>query len=279
MIIWLLKECKVANSVGIMCFSPTNTTRKICNAVALGMGSEDPIMLDMTLPDARANIIGNSNAAMKEIDHLIVGAPVYAGKLPLQTIDYLRAFNGNGKECTAIVVYGNRDYGIALYNMVEILLQNGCTVVSAGAFIGQHSYSDIVPVAVGRPDESDIDQARKFGIQILSASRNLSLKDIPAQLDKASQSDKYHALRPFYNEKHCVQCGKCAKICPLGLLLPDTGSYLSRAARRQCIGCMACVRSCKQKARIAKTNPIVKMVMNSILRRASKERKEPLIII
>ena len=28
-----------------MCFSPTNTTRKICDAVALGMGSEDPIVL------------------------------------------------------------------------------------------------------------------------------------------------------------------------------------------------------------------------------------------
>ena len=269
----------MTENVGIMCFSPTNTTRTICNAVALGMGSENPILLDMTLPDTCANIIANLSTATKDIDHLIVGAPVYAGKLPLQTIDYLINFRGTGKQCTAIVVYGNRDYGIALYNMVEMLSQNGFTVVAAGAFIGQHSYSDIVPVAVGRPDESDIDKARKFGATILSASKQLSLKDVPVQLDKASKSDKYPSLKPSYNEKQCVKCGKCAKACPVGLLLSETGRYISHAAKKQCIGCMACVRSCKQKARVAKTNPIVKMVMNSILRQASKERKEPITII
>jgi len=269
----------VTINVGIMCFSPTNTTRKICNAIALGMGSEDPIVLDMTLPDTRANIISNSNTATKDMDHLIVGTPVYAGKLPRQTIDYLRAFGLTGQKCTAIVVYGNRDYGVALYNMVEILSQNGFTVVAAGAFIGQHSYSDIVPVAVGRPDKSDIDKARKFGTKILSASKPLSLKDVPVQLDKVSKSDKYPSLKPFHHEKHCVQCGKCAKACPLGLLLSETGGYINHAAKKQCIGCMACVRSCKQKAMVAKTNPIVKMVMNRILRQASKERKEPFIII
>ena len=243
------------------------------------MGSEDPIVLDMTIPDTRVNIIANSSTVTKDIDHFIVGAPVYAGKLPLQTIDYLRAFSGTGKECTAIVVYGNRDYGIALYNMVEMLSQNGFTVVAAGAFIGQHSYSDIVPVALGRPDKSDIDKARKFGAKILSASNHLSLKDIPVQLDKASKSDKYPSLKPSYNEKQCVQCGKCAKACPIGILFPETGRYISQVEKKQCIGCMACVRICKQKARIAKANLIVKMVMNSILRQASKERKEPIIII
>ena len=269
----------MTKNIGIMCFSPTNTTRKICNAVALGMGSEDPIVLDMTLPDIRANIIADSSTAIKDIDHLIVGAPVYAGKLPLQTIDYLRDLGGSGKQCTAIVVYGNRDYGRALYNMVEMLSQNGFTVVAAGTFIGQHSYSDIVPVAVGRPDKSDIDKAQKFGTRILGASKQLSLKDVPVQFDKASKSDKYPSLKPSYNEKLCVQCGKCAKVCPVGILLPETGKYISQAAKKQCIGCMACVKSCKQKARVAKTNPIVKMVIYSILRQASKERKEPIIVI
>jgi hypothetical protein len=34
-----------------------------------------------------------------------------------------------------------------------------------------------------------------------------------------------------------------------------------------------------QKAKIAKVNPIVKLVIKQILRKASKARKEPLIII
>jgi len=39
--------------------------------------------------------------------------------------------------------------------MVEILSQNGFTVVADGAFIGQHLYSDIVTVAVEQTDKSD----------------------------------------------------------------------------------------------------------------------------
>jgi Pyruvate/2-oxoacid:ferredoxin oxidoreductase delta subunit len=113
---------------------------------------------------------------------------------------------------------------------------------------------------------SDIDKARKFGTKILSASKPLSLKDVPVQLDKASKSDKYPSLKPFHNEKQCVQCGKCAKACPLGLLLSETGSYINQAAKKQCIGCMACVRSCKQKAMVVKTNPIVKITAVQLTR-------------
>lgn len=269
----------MTKSIGIVCFSPTNTTRRICDAVALGMGSEQPMVLDMTLPDDRAGIIANSSTTMDDIDHFIVGAPVYSGKLPVQAIECLRAFRGAGKECTAIVVYGNRDYGIALYNLVEILSNNGFIVVAAGTFIGRHAYSDLIPVAVGRPDKSDIEKAREFGAKVLSASKNLSINDVPVQIDKFSKSDKYSALKPSYEEEKCVQCGKCAEACPLGLLSPDRGSYLSQTAKKRCIGCMACVRNCPQKARVVKANPIVKIVMNCILRQASRERKEPFIII
>ncbi len=36
----------------------------------------------------------------------------------------------------------------------------------------------------------------------------------------------------------------------------------------RCIGCMSCVRSCMKKARIAKVNPIVKMIMKRFFRQA-----------
>ncbi|MBW2674641.1 MAG: 4Fe-4S binding protein [Deltaproteobacteria bacterium] len=94
-----------------------------------------------------------------------------------------------------------------------------------------------------------------------------------------SKSDKYSALKPAYIAKLCVQCGKCAENCPIGLLSPDTGMYLSEAAKNQCIGCMACVSSCMQKARVAEANPIVRMVMKKKFRQASRERKEPLTIV
>jgi hypothetical protein len=102
-----------------------------------------------------------SHTVTANIDHLIIGAPVHSGKLPLQAMECLIAIGGNGKECSAIVVYGNRDYGIALYRVVEILSKNGFGVTAVGASIGQHTYSDIVPVAMGRPDESSNQRTKR----------------------------------------------------------------------------------------------------------------------
>ena len=264
--------------IGVLYFSPTNTTKIICNAIALGMGEKDPQKLNMTLPDIRSKIAADPNTVTANIDHLIIGAPVYFGKLPVQFIECLRFIRGNGKECSAIVVYGNRDYGIALYQMVEILSNNGFGVIAAGAFIGQHSYSDVVPVAIGRPDKSDIEKAYSFGVNSLSTSKYLSLKNIPIQKDIFSKSDVYMPLKPVFISKLCTQCGICADYCPKGILSSDTGMHLSRAAEKQCIGCMACVFNCMNKARVAKPNVILKLVMNIILKRASVERQEPLTI-
>jgi Fe-S-cluster-containing dehydrogenase component len=65
----------------------------------------------------------------------------------------------------------------------------------------------------------------------------------------------------------------------VGLLSFDTGEYLNREAKKQCIGCMACSSICMQHAKVAKVNPIVKLVIKQILRKASRERKEPLVIV
>ncbi len=269
----------MTNRIGILFFSPTGTTEKICKTIASGMGSVDPVILDMTHPDTRAEIIENANTVLDKIDHLIAGAPVYCGKLPLQAIECLRALRGHGKKASAVAVYGNRDYGIALHSMAEMLSQNGFHVMAAGLFIGQHSYSDVVPVAIERPDESDIEKAREFGAQILHASRPLNMEDIPIQWDKHSKSKKYTALKPTYKRKICVKCGKCAEVCPTGILSSETGNYLNRYSKKNCIGCMACVNYCESEARITKANPIVRIIMKSVLGQASRERKEPFVIM
>lgn len=265
--------------IGIICFSPTNTTKNICSAVALGMGANELQVIDMNSSKTRLEITANIKTSTEKFDCLIVGSPVHSGKLPLLVLEYLRAMNGKGKEAIAIVVYGNRDYGIALYHMVELLSKSGFSVNAAGAFIGQHSYSDIVPVALGRPDKLDMEKARQFGINSLTASRCLSLDDVPRQIDNISKSEDYTSLKPAHDEKKCIQCGKCAKKCPGGFLASDTGRYLNREAKALCIGCMACVKNCAQKAKVAKVNLIVKIIMKMIFKKALRERKEPLTIV
>jgi len=108
-IIYTNMKDKTEIRIGVLYFSPTNTTRTICKAIALGMGAKDPEDLNMTIPDFRAKLTSNPNAILDNIDHLIIGAPVYSGKLPAQVIDCLKSLSGNEIKCTAVVVYGNRD--------------------------------------------------------------------------------------------------------------------------------------------------------------------------
>ena len=264
--------------IGILYFSPTGTTKRICQSISLGIGVENPNIIDVTYPDTRTDVISNPEKYLNNTDHLIVGAPVYVGKLPIQVIECLKAIDGKGKNCTSVVVYGNRDYGIALRSMVKLLSGNGFNVIAAGAFIGQHSYKDIIPVAMGRPDSLDLDLAIKFGEKISGATKPLEINSIPVQLDMFSRSKSYFPLKPVYYENECNHCGDCAKTCPTGIISADTGGYINKKATEDCIGCMACVNSCEYNARINDANLIMKLFIKRVLKKASQMRTEPLTV-
>jgi ferredoxin len=268
----------MSNSIktGVLYFSPTSTTRKICQAIARGIGDNHSKDLNITLPSQREFLNSNSVSLLADIDYLVIGAPVYTGKLPLQAIEVLKALPEKEMRCTIAVVYGNRDYGVALRHMAELLTDKGYQVVGAGAFIGQHSYSDVIPVAMGRPDKSDLEIAVRFGEQCLQMFHPLQPEDIPVQLDMFSKSEKYTPLKPVFYPDRCTECGECAETCPTGIISVETGGYIHDKADDDCIGCMACVNSCENEARLAKPGWIMKQMIRYILRKAATERLEPI---
>lgn len=266
------------NRIGILYFSPTNTTLKICNAIASGIGYKNINHINLTSPHIREDLINNNKKFTTDIDHLIVGAPVYTGKMPLQVIECLEKINGYGITATAIVVYGNRDYGVALRKMVEMLSAKNFNVTSAGAFIGQHSYSDLIPVAMGRPDDKDLKTAYDFGKGIKSIKQPISFNNVPVQLDMFSKSKKYTPLVPVFNKSNCSNCGICSEYCPTGIISSKTGDFISKEAKKDCIGCMACVYKCENNARMLKPDFINRFLVKWVLKKASKTRVEPLTI-
>ncbi len=262
--------------IGLVVFSPTDTTRRICFEISRGMGNQNPAIIDTTRPEVREELI-NGSFDFEQVDHIIVGAPVYSGKLPLQIIEVLGKIAAVKKTtATAVVVYGNRDYGVSLHTMVSLLTEAGFSVNSAGIFIGEHSYSDIIPIAIDRPDDSDLKKAFEFGNSINNACSNIS--NIPIQLDRVSRSEKYTALKPVYNPELCRECGKCSSLCPCNLI-SGNGSYRYAEAEEMCIGCMACVKGCPCDGRSAKVNSMIKLAMKQILKEAATTRKEPVTIL
>ena len=101
-------------------FSATYTTQKIVRAVAQQLGG--PIIEhDLTNTQLTEDIL------LTDKDLLIVGAPVYAGRIPSLTISSFNCFKGNNTPAIIIAVYGNREYDDALLELKD-LTENNCFI-------------------------------------------------------------------------------------------------------------------------------------------------------
>ena len=66
---------------------------------------------------------------------VVIGMPVYVGKIPLPAAGALRKIAGNGAMTIASVSYGGRSYGNALYELKSLAEDCGFRPVGAGAFL------------------------------------------------------------------------------------------------------------------------------------------------
>ena len=134
-------------------FSATYTTRQIVDYVSRRL-SDQMIEYDITNDPTTDELLLTTDEV------LVVGIPVYAGRIPIMAVDRIRRFKGKGARAVAIAVYGNRHYDDALLELSDLLSENGFQVISAAAFIAQHS---IFPkVGKNRPDTADFHQMDVF---------------------------------------------------------------------------------------------------------------------
>jgi len=120
-------------SIRSVCFSPTRSTRKIAGQIA---GHFAPVPLRET--DITETAL-TDEIHMGHNELLIVGVPVYAGRIPALAANSIRHIKGEATPAILFCTYGNRDYDDALLELKELVEQNGFKPVSAAAFIAQHS--------------------------------------------------------------------------------------------------------------------------------------------
>lgn len=243
------------------------------------MGDPSPTVLDLTVPGGRTATRRDARGVVLPFDHVVVGIPVYVGKIPPLASEVLSAIRGHGRRATAVAVYGNRDFGVALKRLCETLVEGGFKLVSAGAFVGQHSYSGIIPVAMGRPDEADLDCAQRFGARSALVTTALVPSHVEEQLDIFSRSASYEGLYPTYSREACTECGECHAVCPAELIAEGTGEYVGADSRDRCIGCMACVRACPGEGRRLQVSLVQRLMVRWVLRKAARERQEPMVFL
>lgn len=263
-------ECSVTiETIHLIYFSPTGTTRRIVAAIAEGIGGARIVETDLTYPDHHCcPELGSRDIA-------IIGIPVYAGRVPELAVNRLKALSGAAAPAVVVAVYGNRAYEDALLELRDMAVGKDFTVVAAGAFIGEHSFStDDLPVGPGRPDELDLEIAGKFGETIMSRlesseGRGDHAIEVPGNAPY-QEGMKNLPFTPVVDDDICTQCEICIERCPSGAVsLADR----IRMDVDSCILCAACLKSCPESAISLSSTPIAeRMVM---LNQNCSERREP----
>lgn len=232
-------------------FSATGTTEKIVKKLADELSkylNKDTSFYNFTLPEKRKEPIH-----FCKDDIVIVGVPVYAGRVPNVLLNYLDTIKSEGSKAVALVLYGNRNYDDALIELKNILKNNGFTVIAGGAFVGEHSFSK--KLAKNRPDEKDIGIVEGFAKGIFNklSSNNGQEVIVPGNenyrpyykpIDKHGNFVDIRKVIPNTNED-CINCKLCVSVCPMGSIDYEDVSKLNYI----CIKCGACIKLCPVHAK------------------------------
>ena len=260
------------DAVKLIYFSPTETSIKVAVAVSKGLGVSRVTHMNLTVPQARSRSFPPVTESLA-----IIAMPVYAGRLPEEAVARLRRVQGNGAPAVVIVLYGNRAYEDALIELRDLASECGFVPVAAGAFIGEHSYAnDHAPIALSRPDPSDLGKARDFGGAIrammngVSAVSELPLLQVPGNVPYQDYR-VIKNLAPISDDARCNICGVCMMVCPTGAISLRDGAMATDASN--CILCCACVKACVLSARALIDERIGKI--RGMLVHKCIERKEP----
>ncbi len=242
--------------VNAMYFSPTGRTKTVVSGIAgkiaeLSGESKTVNTIDFTLPGGR-----EKPATFSKDDLVIIGVPVYAGRVPNILLKYLDSIQGNGALAVSVVVYGNRNYDDGLIELTDILDSHGFAVIGAGAFVGEHAFSKTL--AANRPDEKDMKLVSDFAGQVynkLRAGDNFKTIEVKGlrpyrkyyvPKDENGQPNKrFIKIKPKTNKDDCIDCKLCAKICPMGSIDRDDTSVINGV----CIKCGACIKKCPKGAK------------------------------
>lgn len=276
------------NKIHLVYFSPTHTSKQVGEAIVHGIDVNCLETISLNDEQKAENLVFPS-------DELVcIAAPVYAGHVAPLALKRLEMIKGTGTPAVLVLIYGNRAYEKALFELNSFVEMRGFKVIAGATFIGEHSYSNSEnPIAPGRPNADDLVFATEFGQKIkakilaaetLDTLYSVDVRNIqrPKQpffplfrfLRKLTKLRKdgvvFPATPSVKDEEACVHCGICVDVCPSGAIL--RGNELVTDPSK-CIRCCACVKSCKSHVRIYDT-PLAPLLSQCFMK-----QKQPQIII
>lgn len=240
-------------------FSPSNTTKKVVEQVSdnFNMKSETYDLLNF-----------NSSKEFSSGDIAVVGMPIFAGRIPKSGRERLAKLKGNNTKAIAIANYGNAHVTDALLELVDLLNENNFDVIAAATTVSHHSIFD--GVAVGRPDQADIEKINEFAKKCQGKIEEGSLLESEIPGNKPYVDYKQLPFEITCDETVCAFCYDCVSICP-EKAIPDDDPVDTDLDL--CSRCTACISICPEDARMFSGAAFE--AKKPEFENANSERKEP----
>lgn len=227
-------------------FSPTGNTEKVVKGI--GKAFADYAMADIELTSKEER---EKEHKFRESDLLIIGAPIYGGRLPAAVTQALEKFSGVNTPTIVVASYGNNAVGDAVLELKKCLCDKGFTVVGAGYFSAQHTY--LKELGRHRPDTEDMKEIEAFGKEAREALRTMVHYDvqplnIPGEYPYAKPP---MGPLPFTVDttQACFYCNLCVAKCPVQAISEYNPKEIDHD---KCIRCGACMIVCPAQAKYFK---------------------------
>lgn len=236
-----------------MYFSPTATTRKVVAKLGVLMTNQLPLRqireIDFTPKKTRQEI-----TEFDSEDLLIIGVPIYAGRVPNVLKEFIGSMKGNGAQAVAVVLFGNRSFDDGLVELRELLTSGGFRVIGAGAFVGEHAFSDTL--AKARPDQNDMALVDRFAQELIKKIKagndntdfwikgQLPLGNYYTPRNMEGEAVNILKVKPKTNA-NCTNCKICVELCPMESILREDPTQVVGI----CIKCGACIKGCPVNAK------------------------------
>lgn len=230
------------NSIQLIWFSPMYHTREIVRAFGASLARS----LD-SLPIEKHDISVNTKEMIfTDQDIVVIGAPVYAGRIPLLAAQRIQQIKGSNSAAIILASYGNRAYEDALLELRDLTVSVNLIPVAAAACIARHTIADVY--AQGRPNSEDLNGLSDFAAKVGGLLKQNTIDN--THLVKVPGNKPYKTAQSFplpqSVDDNCVLCGICWKKCPASAIKPGVPNEIDL---KKCICCMRCVNVCPESAR------------------------------